>query len=343
VVLAGVVGGVAALGLYPFVTASMGISGGVERGLMAKGIGLVRLCYRLFSHPTIFVNPIMVALAGVGFLVAVLGAMTRKRRSGLASLGLLAALGSGGTVVAIARFAQSSFDAVSPSYNLWILPALALFLSSGLAAEARWTRRAAFLGIGLLLAGNVYGTVQLMVRGTYFAHTMHGQLADEIRRHGDAGVALVHDADAVQSYMIYTAIHYEFSGNIPQYRHVSETPEGGATLVETYPMERKRVDQIGLPYETLIVIRSRQNNTKDLTSQIRGTAVPLGDGPVARALLDSGLWERVKEETYVMFLGADIDVFRRREPLLRSSDSPDQSPGEKPGRVADQARDDSSS
>ena len=142
-----VVVGLAALGLIPFVLASAGMSSPTPDGGEGKLTGLVRLAYRQFSHPSLMVWPIAVAVAGVGFLMAGIAALVPKKAGQRESIGLLLVLVSGGIVVALAQLAQSHFRAASPSYNVWMLPTLALLLASGFAAAPKWARRASVVGI----------------------------------------------------------------------------------------------------------------------------------------------------------------------------------------------------
>jgi 4-amino-4-deoxy-L-arabinose transferase-like glycosyltransferase len=313
VVVAGGVAAVAVLGLAPFVFASTSLSQGNARPAEVKLVGLVRLAYRQFSHPAMSISPVAVGLAALGFVLGVVSGLAPKARWTWAARGLGLALASGGAVVAVAQLAQSTFEAAQQSYNVWMLPPLAILMGSGLAARAWAVRNTAIAAILLSLATNLYADAHLALRGANFAHTAHRPIADAIRRLGSREVALIHDGDTAQAWHIYSPIRYEFGGQIRQFSLVAGGQTEAAIRVTDYPLPRKKVeyDPITLPFHNLIVVRSAQWHAKDIASQIRRGIVPLGDGPVTHALLASGGWERVEEGTYLAFVGADVDILRK--------------------------------
>lgn len=313
VIAAGGIAAVAALGLGPFILASKSMShpaAGLSEG---KATDLIRLVYRLFSHPATSVSTVAVGLAAVGFVVAIGCGLASKQRSGWAAAALAMAMASGLAVVVLAHLAQSSFAAASPHYNAWILPPLALLMASGLAASARAVRGVALAAIVMMLAANTYADGQLAVRGEAFAHTPHRHIAALITRYPPDEVAVIHDGDVAVAWHIYAPVRYEFGGGLRQFSYVPDEPGSAGVHVALYPPRQDKVlvDPTRLPFHQLIVVRSEQRGAKDIASQIRAGIVPIGDGPVTRALLASGRWERVEQATYLAFIGADVDVFRR--------------------------------
>jgi hypothetical protein len=81
--------------------------------------------------------------------------------------------------------------------------------------------------------------------------------------------------------------------------------------VSDYPDRKTEVDPTNLPFNEQIVVRSEKRRAKDVASQIHHGVVPLGDGPVSRALLASGAWDRVEQAIYPAFVSAEVDVFRK--------------------------------
>ena len=234
-----------------------------------------------------------------------------KRRWGSASTALGVALASGGLVVALAHLVQSSFAAASPTYNVWTLPTLAILIASGLDARARPVRATATLAIVLLLASNVFATSQLALRGDYFAHTAYRPISELIRHLGPREVAVVHDGQSPKAWAIYAPTRYEFGGVVRQFSYVSGGREGDGIRVADYPSSKVESDPIRLPFDHLIVVHSKVNDAREIASQIHHGVVEVGDGPVTRALLASGEWERVDQHSYLAFVGADVDLFRR--------------------------------
>jgi hypothetical protein len=311
VVIAGAMAAFAALGVGPFAFASAAISQAGVGPAEGKMADLIRLGYRLFSHPSTAVNPVAVGLSAIGFALTVACSLFRKTCSEWASVGLWLALGSGGAVVALAHMSQSCFQAASPNYNVWMLPPLVLLMASGMAANARPVRVAALAGVVLVLVANAYAIGQLAVRGDAFAHSPHRHIADLIRRYGPRDVAVVHDGSASQAWHIYTPIRYEFGGRIRQFSDVSSDWGSEALRVVDYPSGEAKLDPRDLPFRTLLVVRSTQQSAKSVASMIHRGVAPLGDGRVAQTLLASPAWARVEQETYFAFVAADVDVFQK--------------------------------
>ena len=169
-VLAGIVTlGVAALGVLPFIQASIAMGKNAGSGLPAPSEGryvmIVRLVYRLVSHPSMSAGPILVGMVLGGAVLAVLAALAPKRSSGRVTFGLLIALVSGFLVAAAAQLAQTGFQAALPSYNIWMLPALFLVMASGLAARSGLARGCAIVGIALITVGELFGVSRLATAG----------------------------------------------------------------------------------------------------------------------------------------------------------------------------------
>jgi hypothetical protein len=307
ILLAAAVVGLVSLGLVPFILASIGVSGG-GTGAVAEIRGPVRLVYRLIAHPATSISRVAVGLALLGAVVAGLAALTPKRRSPTASTGLLIALASGGAAVIVVHLAQSMFVAAEHSYNVWMLPALLLWLTSGLAASSRAGRGAARAGIALLLAADVYGAGQLAVNGDFFAHTPYHPIETLIRRLGHDRVALIHDAgDPTVCWEIYSPVRYEFEGAVRQF--VVKSDPQGPLRVADYPDRKGETDPLAIPADYLIVVRAARQGAAELAEQVRNGVRPLGDGPVTKALKSDGRWLAVTEATYSTFVQSDVYVF----------------------------------
>jgi hypothetical protein len=314
VMAAGGVAALAALGLAPFVLASAGLS---EEGALSAGgrlAGLVRLGYRLFSNPAMSISPVAVGLAATGFVLGIACGLAPKIRGERAATALALALASGGAVVVLAHLAQSAFEAAQPRYNVWMLPPLAILMASGLAARARAVRATALAGIAMSLAANVYADGQLALRGDHFAHSPYRPIAEIIRRLGPRQVAVIHDvetAETARTWDIYASIRTEFGREVRQFAlDTGGRAADGVRAVE-YPARKAEYDPTALPFHDLIVVRSAGRSAREVAEQIRNGIVPMGDGRVTRALLASGGWQRVEEATYLAFIRADIDVFRK--------------------------------
>lgn len=302
------VSAVLAAGLAPFALASGRLSEWAPEG--DKWIALVRLAYRLFAHPATAVSDLAVGVCLTGAAAALAGAVGGARRRGSeAAAGIGIALAAGLAVVVVANFVQSGFDAARPSYNVWALPGLALGLASGVAAPTAWARRAAQVGVGLLLLAHVYGLGQLVENGPAFAHTPHRPVADLIRRLGPDGVVVIHDASPGPSQVghLYFPIRYEFNGSVPYY-DATDGPDG--VRVVPFPGRQGAVDPARLPARYLVVLRARRVWATEVAGQVKSGVPPLGDGPVAEALDRSGRWARVEDDRFGSFVVVDATVFR---------------------------------
>jgi Dolichyl-phosphate-mannose-protein mannosyltransferase len=315
VILAGVVAGLASLGLAPFVMASYGLSAGLQPVPDSGGkmIGLVKMGYRFFAHPSTSVSKVAVGLAALGFALGIACGFARKRQAGSVALALILALASGLAVVTLAHLGQSSFEATSANYNMWVLPPLAMLIASGLAAEARAVRVASLAAIVMTIAANTYAVGQLSIHGDAFAHTSYGPIANLLRGYDPAKVAVIHDDDAEvrRAFAIYVPMRYEFGPKVRQFFYNSGGQDGAGVELTEYPDLKAKCGLDDLPFDDLIVVRSQDIRAVDIASQIHHGIVPLGDGPVTKALLASGKWERIAESTYLSFHGADVDVFRK--------------------------------
>ena len=309
VALACAIVGVLSLGLAPFVTASTALATAepVESGTRATG--LVRLAYRLVCHPAMLASRAAVGLALVGALAASAAALTPKRRSSAASVGLLIALASGTVVVTLAQLAQSKFAATSPNYNVWMLPALSVWLASGLASVSSAARKAALGGIILLVGSDVYSVRRLAVNGDFYAHTSYRAVETLIRAFGPDRVAVIHDADGAHAWTYFVPTYFEFGGAVPHY--AIDRCGSDALRVTDYPGPGVSVDPLALAVDYLIVVRAAPLGAAEVAAQVRDGVRPLGDGPVAASARSDARWSSVSDASHPSFVAADVAVFRR--------------------------------
>lgn len=303
--------GILSLGLAPFVLASVGLSHSAAPGNGAgKLVGLARLAYRLFAHPATAVSSVAVAAALVGgtLAIAAAGAAGFVERARVVT-GLMIALASGFFVVILAHFAQSNFNAAAPSYNSWALPGVALVAAAGLRAPTRWHRRVARSGCFLLLAANAYGTVQLAVHGTSFAHTPYRAVAEIVRRYEpDAVVAYDEPLAPSQVWSIYSPLRYEFGPTMRQYEWVA----GSDARLVAYPNKETETDLVRVAAKHLVVVRPKQADAVQVADQVRNGVRPVEPGPLVERLSASPDWERVEAATFGSFVTTGVVVFRRR-------------------------------
>src|SRR5512135_720976 len=314
VLLAIAVVGLVSLGITPFVFSSIKNfpSGGdtaTAASVVAKATGLARMFYRLFSNPATSVSPIALASTFLGVALAGASCLAPKQRSTTASTGLMLAWLAGTFVVTCAHLSQSSFDATNPSYNIWMLPAFMLQLSSGLAARSRDFRQLAWAGVILLSTANLYGAGQLAIHGDYFAHGPHRQIRAMIRSLGTDKVTVIHDGKT-WDWDISATLRHSFGGAVPQYAYHDGGSKG--VRVVDLPEKRAEADPTSLSPEYLIVIQSARLRAAEVFDQLRDGIGPIAEGPVARSLAASTRWVPVEEKVIVSFIAAKITLFQQR-------------------------------
>ena len=314
VLLVTVVVGLVSSGLSPFALASIkafsrGGGTATTPSAIAKATNLARMFYRLFSGPSMSVSPIAPALAFLGVALAGVSCLVPKRRSNTATTGLMLAWLAGVVVVTCTCLFQSTFAAASPSYNLWMLPAFILLLSSGLAARSRNFRHLAWAGVILLSTANLYGAGQLAINGDYFANSPHRQIRAMIRSLGTDKVAVIHDGKT-WDWDISATLRHSFGGAVPQYAYHDGGSKG--VRVVDFPERRAEADPTSLSPEYLIVIQSARLRTAEVVDQLRHGIRPIAEGPVARSLAASTRWVPVEEKVIVSFIAVKITLFQQR-------------------------------
>ncbi|MBV8137559.1 MAG: glycosyltransferase family 39 protein [Deltaproteobacteria bacterium] len=320
IVLAGSICVISAIGILPFLKSSIsksaptpGLSqpsGDVQT--TSKAQGLAKLMLRQVCHGAMLGSRPILVVSLVGAGVAGLAALLPGRKAGAGTDALVLAIGSGLLVTGAAYIAQTSFDASSPRYSVWILPGLMLLFGSGVEATSSWPRWLALLGVVLLLIGEAYALTLFVFRGSAFAHTAYGPIEARIHRYGVDRVALVFEGDMNQAVHIYTPARYEFRGKLHQYSYDPEASRTGATRVrEALRSQEEPVDPAVLPFELLIVVSPEQVDSLGVVRQLNYGIDTRPDGPVARALLASHGWERVEEDTFLAYVTAHVDVFKR--------------------------------
>ncbi|MFW2831367.1 hypothetical protein [Sphingomonas sp. ID0503] len=158
-------------GLVPFITGAQSISGVEAAGLNMATVTAFAL--RLVGHAVAGVVPwtgglLLVAfcvLAAVGVGCAALRGLSGTRQSPLVAL--VVALAAGLFVTFAAAFVVKGFNPLKPSYNLWMLPVLAMIAAVG-AAELFGRRGAGrIVAIGLVAMLTVGAT---LTQGFFLAH-----------------------------------------------------------------------------------------------------------------------------------------------------------------------------
>jgi 4-amino-4-deoxy-L-arabinose transferase-like glycosyltransferase len=304
IVLAALPVAIAAPGLIPFVIASTHIS--TEKALSAaeKLRGGVKLVYRLASHPAIATSAAALGVVLLGALLSLAAALTLKRRGAPKSWPIAVAIVAGLVVAIAVRFATTSLDATNPSYNVWMLPGVALLLCSGLASRGPATRKVSALGLTLMVAGNLYGAAQLAVNGDAFAHTPARHLIAMVRQLGVDRVTVLHD-DGPMAAMPYYPLRYEFQGALGQFF----AAPGGRHGVRLWNLDRQEIDRAPAG-DHVIVVHTVNQSAEEIADQLRHGVRPLDDR-LGRALEASGRWVETEHRIMLSFYKCDVRLFHK--------------------------------
>jgi len=299
---------VASVGLLPFIRAAMNIS---PSGTEPKEVlpGVVRLAYRtLGGHPALAVYwPVLVAgLTGALIVLAAVPLPKRRARVGHA---LALSLGAGFIVVTGVKAVTASFEALSISYNSWMMPAVFIAMGSVAALEGtrgRWIRVG---GTGLLWAGSAAGAFVLLSNRPTFAHTAAERMAERIRAAGHSDLAVVHDGGGVWGHS-YFPLRFTFGRSLRQF--VAEPGSDGKVVFKALPRLEPVADSAALGPRVLWVT-SRHQHTDELTAYVRsGRLLPAPSESRLRALPERRF--RVeRSETLMAYVASDMVWLRSRD------------------------------
>jgi hypothetical protein len=311
---AAAVTGIASVAVLPFVMAALKLgaldgSGAPAVSAITKVTDLVKLLYRLFAAPPMSLSTMAQAAAVLGAGTGTIAGLAPKQRGDDALRGMLLTLMIGLAVVFGARFVVK-IDSLAPRYNLWMVPAFLLLISSGLAAQKRAFRNLACVAVVLLTAASVYSTWVLADHGESFAHNPHRQIEAEILGLGVGvdRVAVIHEGRE-WNYDLYISLRHALGPDLRQYIHEPGDPR--AMLVQSLPEKSRPLALEELKRDVIIVISSRAVKAWEIVKFIQRGDSPLAEGPLEHALAASREWSEAKQKTFVSFVAGRISVFKR--------------------------------
>lgn len=223
-------------GLAPFIFGAATISNASQTA--GTGLGdIATFLAQLISNSAILIDMKVTALyfAGFGLLAALaaLGLCLIVVRKGLdarhdPALAIALALVAGIVVTLAAAFLAKGFNALSPRYNIWMLPAIALLIAlaaDGLLAPGGKAMRFLRLGaLALFAIGSVLALAGFLKRGEWFIHgpsrTVEAMLAE-----ASAPVAVVHVGTGWA--WTYFPLYWRHRETVPQWLL---TPDGQSVI-----------------------------------------------------------------------------------------------------------------
>ena len=227
---------VTASALALFVVAAVNISGegAKQSGLVEYLMGNARLAYRLVAHQTMKQFPAGDSIAMLAAAVLLVSGLVRTSKTAH-SLSVLAILLVGFTVVSVTSLLTRKFDPLAASYNVWMIPFVAVAVARGTVAGQEWRdiRRPLLLTVfAALLMVSAAGDVALARNGPEYGHTRSRELREIVDKLGAQNVTVIYLNDAGKTRF---PMQYWFGDSLRQLVF------SGDQLVDTVSKERASV------------------------------------------------------------------------------------------------------
>ncbi len=313
IILAASLIAIASLGVMPPLLAAFEVRAtkGItvhEVAAMKRVAELAKLLYRLFAAPSTQLSVAALAITVLGAAQASVASLAPKRRGHDPAVGLILCLAAGISVVFGASFFLKRIDALAPRYNLWMVSASLLLLSSGLAAKRKSLRTMARSGIALLVLASLYPTIALVVHGKSFAHNPHRQIQARIAQLGTEGVAVVHDASQ-WNYDLFISLRHALGPGLKQYLYSDGKVR--ELRIPAPPHKQVPIDFATLNPDFLVVLTSRPVKSWEIVDHLRAGSCPMKPGKLVGQLAASTKWMEVEQMVLVTFVSARMSVFSR--------------------------------
>jgi hypothetical protein len=258
----------------------------------------IKLVYRLVAHQSmmgLFFLPYIALLLVYGVIVVSL-----VQRPTLMKLSLTLMLMLGFGAVFVANVFLSSFDALAPHYNIWMLPILAVLFGYCVADLIFPKQVMVLLGLVFSLG---WGQYTLAVSGEKYAHTRFDQVelrVSEYRAQGAVGV-LYNKAMA----KTWFAGRYVFADSVNQY---IATADGYTDLLTGAAITQSEIEASN----TIMVVVYGVNVYSQQLAQSPSSHVLADDSPVHEQMrLLQPRWEVVNSGGYLAQESADIVVYKK--------------------------------
>lgn len=225
----GLLTGLCFVGLVPFILAAFQLpSEGTVASEESAGIvkDLIRLCYRLIAHPASSVHLVglatllsgTVALAALAMLSGVASYVGGRidLKSHWDTVGLILVIAIGIALSTIAAVLAKTFNALSPNYNIWLLP----FLLTLLSAASRMVRIPRMTIVfatasSLFILGSAIGAWTLSQHRLLYSHGPSEWVFQSIDQ-STSPTIIVHDKSGAWGF-VYFPIAYSYAGKLEQF------------------------------------------------------------------------------------------------------------------------------
>lgn len=299
---------VGAVGLVPFVKSAAGMQPGKGKAFASVGYSLARLAYRTMGGHASWALFRPVMIAGVLGAVIALGVALARRESSARPARLLAiAIVAGVGVELAVRLVASKFDAIQPTYNMWIPPAMVLIGASAVAAENARLRTAGTVGSALLLVANLVAAMVLVVHGDAFAHSAGDRINAEVAALGSPDdVVVVHESTGATTWEFgFCPLQYVYGPAVKQY--LAEWLPDGRVRLHREPGDTSTETLESLRGKHLALIHVEDIGAEGVVHALRTSEPPaISDDHLRDAFVARG-WAPSKSETLVAMCTEKVD------------------------------------
>lgn len=306
--IASAITALAAIGLYPFVTASVEVSkSGAHWTVADRLLALGELFGCLVSHRVLVMDrwlAVVNLIVGLGFIAVAIVAHPRKHDPARPCAGALGiSLAVGAAVVVAASFVFTAFKPAQYQYNLWMVPLVTLLLAACLARPGGrwWTAR--LLAIFCFLALSALGSARVAFLGPNIAHGPDPASVAILQAYGPGQVTVFYEEGSefslVQSFYPFS---YLFHGRVKQY-----APHPGDDAFHRFDDDYDRLLPLEAPTPYVMVLRSGNLTVDDV---VNNRPTPFPEGAVARRLRQAG-WTLLQHHTYMGMMKVDTYLFHR--------------------------------
>jgi 4-amino-4-deoxy-L-arabinose transferase-like glycosyltransferase len=287
-----------AMGALPFVFAAAGISTASEVSGANAGDYATYLL-RLILNPIHLLWP----WAGAAYFLALallLGtsayaAMRRAmRRSVQPADWLWVVLGAGIAAVLAASVVAKGFNALKPSYSVWLIPVIAVLAASGMAELVRlraWNGRGPFLVVGVLAVGGGFAIFQMLAHASLFVHGPRRAILNEVQ--GARGAAaVVYESGPDWSYA-QIPIQFTTGGGLRQF--VVRGAAGVDQPVIGKPATQLQSLEDALSqFSTVFLVHVKSRRHGELRACLDGACPSMPPFDATERLIASGTWQEAR-------------------------------------------------
>ena len=187
--------GLTAVGLLPFISGAVAASGGQLPPLSARISNALLFPFRVLGHPAHAIRPAIASLYFGSLVILLIVAAGRYGQKAVREfpsrrfnpvLGMLVALVAGLAATALAALFFHGFDALKPSYSIWMLPVVALAAGAAVATPIEMTNLR-ILTLATVCCLTVAASMSLYVflrQATWFVHGPASVVSEAIQTDG---------------------------------------------------------------------------------------------------------------------------------------------------------------